>query len=89
MYKRQAPDRGAALEPVMSYCIRLPADLDPQLALPKLRLLEEEEPQLRMVWDARLREIRVQLMGAVQLEILQSLIRMRFGWDVTFDTRCV
>ena len=81
-----APDRGAALESVMSYCIRLPADLDPQLALPKLRLLEEEEPQLRMVWDARLREIRVQLMGAVQLEILQSLIRMRFGWDVTFDT---
>lgn len=81
-----APDRGAALEPVMSYCIRLPADLDPQLALPKLRLLEEEEPQLRMVWDARLRVIRVQLMGAVQLEILQSLIRMRFGWDVTFDT---
>ena len=81
-----APDRGAALEPVMSYCIRLPANLDPQLALPKLRLLEEEEPQLRMVWDARLREIRVQLMGAVQLEILQSLIRMRFGWDVTFDT---
>ena len=81
-----APDRGAALEPVMSYCIRLPADLDPQLALPKLRLLEEEEPQLRMIWDARLREIRVQLMGAVQLEILQSLIRMRFGWDVTFDT---
>ncbi len=81
-----APDRGAALGPVMSYCIRLPADLDPQLALPKLRLLEEEEPQLRMVWDARLREIRVQLMGAVQLEILQSLIRMRFGWDVTFDT---
>ena len=81
-----APDRGAALEPVMSYCIRLPADLDPQLALPKLRLLEEEEPQLRMVWDARLREIRVQLMGAVQLEILQSLISMRFGWDVTFDT---
>ncbi len=81
-----APDCGAALEPVMSYCIRLPADLDPQLALPKLRLLEEEEPQLRMVWDARLREIRVQLMGAVQLEILQSLIRMRFGWDVTFDT---
>lgn len=81
-----APDRGAALEPVMSYCIRLPADLDPQLALQKLRLLEEEEPQLRMVWDARLREIRVQLMGAVQLEILQSLIRMRFGWDVTFDT---
>ena len=81
-----APDRGAAREPVMSYCIRLPADLDPQLALPKLRLLEEEEPQLRMVWDARLREIRVQLMGAVQLEILQSLIRMRFGWDVTFDT---
>ena len=81
-----APDRGAALEPVMSYCIRLPAGLDPQLALPKLRLLEEEEPQLRMVWDARLREIRVQLMGAVQLEILQSLIRMRFGWDVTFDT---
>ena len=74
-----------AIEPVMSYRIVLPPEKDPLTVLPKLRQLEEEEPQLRLQWDERLKQIRVYLMGKVQLEILQSLIAERFGIKVTFD----
>ena len=74
-----------AIEPVMSYRIVLPSEKDPLTVLPKLRQLEEEEPQLRLQWDERLKQIRVYLMGKVQLEILQSLIAERFGIKVTFD----
>ena len=74
------------LEPVMSFRLCLPPDKDPMKVLPLLRQLEEEEPQLHLLWDARLRQIRVQLMGRVQLEILQSLIAERFSIPVTFDT---
>ena len=73
------------LEPVMTYRLNLPADKDPLLFLPKLRQLEEEDPQLRVKWDERLRQIHVSLMGKVQLEILTSLIAERFGVNVTFD----
>ena len=73
------------LEPVMSYRLNLPADKDPLLFLPKLRQLEEEDPQLQVHWDERLRQIHVSLMGKVQLEILTSLILERFGVNVTFD----
>ena len=51
----------------------------------QLRQLEEEDPQLRVVWNERLGEIHLQLMGEVQLEILTSVIAERFGVDVTFD----
>ena len=54
--------------------------------LQKLRLLEEEDPMLRIMWDEELGEIYAQLMGAVQIEILQSLIRERFHTEVSFDT---
>lgn len=81
----EAPSAQALLCPVMTYRLRLPQGAEPQTVLPKLRQLEEEEPQLRIVWDERLREIHAQLMGAVQLEILQSLIRERFDLDVTID----
>ena len=74
-----------SLEPVMTYRLNLPADKDPLLFLPKLRQLEEEDPQLRVKWDERLRQIHVSLMGKVQLEILTSLIAERFGVHVTFD----
>ena len=79
--------KGAAplLAPVMRYRINLPSGADIRTVLPKLRQLEEEEPQLRIVWDERLREIHAQLMGQVQIEILQSLIRDRFDLDVTID----
>ncbi len=77
----QAP----VLEPVMTYRLQLPAGCDPMTALPKLRLLEEEDPLLRILWDAHLQQIHVQLMGKVQLEVLRSLILERFGLEVTLD----
>jgi len=73
------------LEPVLSYQIILPEGCDPRAMLPKLRLIEEEEPELHIVWDEQLQEIQVQIMGEVQIEILQSLIKSRFGVDVAFD----
>ncbi len=73
------------LSPVLSYRLRLPEGLDPMLALPKLRQLEEEDPLLRLRWDSRLREIYVELMGEVQTEILKSLIHERFDMDVELD----
>ena len=72
------------LEPVLTYQLNLPDGVDPHAALPRLRELEDEDPMLRLVWDERIRELHVRLMGPIQLEILQRLIRDRFGWDVTF-----
>ncbi|MBQ3356240.1 MAG: TetM/TetW/TetO/TetS family tetracycline resistance ribosomal protection protein [Oscillospiraceae bacterium] len=74
------------LTPVMTYRIRLPQNTDARTALPKLKQLEDEEPQLHIVWDERLREIHAQLMGQVQIEVLQSLIRERFELDVIIDS---
>ena len=73
------------LEPVMTYRLNLPGDKDPLLFLPKLRQLEEEDPQLQVTWDDRLKQIHVSLMGKVQLEILTYLIAERFSTAVTFD----
>ena len=73
-----------ALEPVLTYQVVLPAGQDPHTALQKLKQLEEEDPQLHLVWNERLGELHVQLMGEVQLEILQRLIAERFGMEVTF-----
>ena len=75
----------SVIEPVMSYRIVLPPEKDPLTVLPRLRQLEEEEPQLRLQWDERLKQIRVYLMGKVQLEILQSLILERLGIKTSFD----
>ncbi len=74
-----------SLEPVLTYRVLLPEGSDPHTALAKLRLLEEEDPQLHVVWREQLREIHVQLMGEVQLDILQSLLAERFGLEVSFD----
>ena len=73
------------LEPVMTYRVNLPKDCDPLLTLPKLRLLEEEDPLLRLYWDHRQKQIFLQVMGKVQLEVLRSLIRERFGIDAVLD----
>ena len=75
------------VEPVMTYRIALPAGCDPLTALPKLRQLEEEDPQLHILWDDRLKQIHVQLMGKVQLEVLRSVIAGRFGLEITFADR--
>lgn len=81
----QAEGKIALLAPVMTYRIGLPAGADVRTVLPRLRELEEEEPQLRIVWDERLREIHAQLMGQVQIEVLKALIAERFDLDVTID----
>ena len=70
------------LEPVLSYQIILPEGCDPRAMIPKLRQIEEEEPELHIVWDEQLQEIQAQIMGEVQIEILQSLIQSRFGVEV-------
>ncbi|MDP4160428.1 MAG: TetM/TetW/TetO/TetS family tetracycline resistance ribosomal protection protein, partial [Bacillota bacterium] len=73
------------LEPVLSSQIILPEGCDPRVMIPKLRQIEEEEPELHIVWDEHLQEIQAQIMGEVQIEILQSLIQSRFGVEVAFD----
>ena len=73
------------LEPVMTYRINLPKQVDPVVTLQKLRQLEEEDPQLRILWDERSKQIHMQIMGKVQLEVLRSLIAERFELDVTLD----
>ena len=73
------------LEPVLSYRIGLPEEVNVHQALLQLRQLEEEEPLLHIVWNGTLGEIYAQVMGEVQIEILKSLIKERFGMGVTFD----
>ena len=72
------------LEPVLTYQIILPEEVSPAVMLPRLRELEEEEPQLHIVWDETLREIQVQVMGEVQIEVLSELIHQRYGVQVAF-----
>ena len=72
------------LEPVLSYQVLLPEGADMHAALGKLHRLEEEEPQLHVVWNETLDEIHVQLMGEIQLEVLRSLLAERFGLEVEF-----
>ncbi|NLE26315.1 MAG: GTP-binding protein, partial [Clostridiaceae bacterium] len=74
------------LEPVLAYQIKLPEGVDPRMMMPKLRLIEEENPELRIMWDEQLQEIQTQIMGEVQIEVLQSLILSRFGIEVSFDS---
>ena len=74
------------LEPVMSYRVILPPQSEPAVLLPKLMQLDQEDPQLHIVWNERTREISVQLMGRVQAEIFRSLVKERFDTDITLDT---
>lgn len=73
------------LEPVFTYRMILPDGADTHTALEKMRILENEDPQLKVIWNERLEEIQVQLMGDIQLEILQSLLKERFGMHITFS----
>lgn len=74
------------LEPVLNYQILFPPSYDAHTILKDLRQLEEEEPMLRIVWKEELGEIHAQLMGEVQIEILQSLMKERFGVPISFGT---
>lgn len=73
------------LQPVLTYSLQLPKDIDAHTALEKMKILENEDPQLRVMWNERLGEIHVQLMGEIQLEVLQSIIAERFGINATFS----
>ena len=73
------------LEPVLTYKLQLPEGVDAHTALEKMKILENEDPQLKVVWNERLGEIHVQLMGDVQLEVLQAIISERFGINATFS----
>ncbi len=74
------------LEPVLSYRILIPEECDVHQAYLKLRQLEEEEPQLHVVWDEQLGEIHAQLMGEVQIEVLKNIVKERFGIAVEFGS---
>lgn len=72
------------LEPVLTYRLELPDTIDAHTALEKMKILEAEDPQLKVVWNERLGEIQVQLMGDIQLEVLETIIAERFGINATF-----
>ncbi|MGN1083964.1 MAG: NYN domain-containing protein, partial [Lachnospiraceae bacterium] len=74
------------LEPVLMYKVLILDGTDPLLAIPGLRLLEEEDPKLHVVWNEFLKEIHIQVMGAVQIEVLRTVIAERFGIQVDFGT---
>ena len=80
----EPPSEGPVLTPVLNYQLILPEGCDTHGMLLKLRQLEEEDPELHIVWNEKLGEIHAQLMGEVQTEILQSMIRERFQTEVTF-----
>ena len=75
---------GPQLEPVLAYQVLPPAGGDVHTLLGQLRILEEEDPQLRVEWNEALGEIRLHLMGEVQLEVLSRLMERRFGVKVAF-----
>lgn len=71
------------LQPVLTYTL-LPGECDIHTCLVALRELEDEDPLLHVVWQSHLEEVHLQLMGAVQLEVIQQMMHDRFGLDVTF-----
>lgn len=73
------------LEPVLTYRILLPEGIDAAVLLPKLRILEEEDPMLSIDWKEELQEIHAKLMGEVQIEVLTHLVKERFGVEIGFD----
>ena len=81
----ETADSVPILEPVMTYRVGLPKGSDPAAVLPKLRQLEEEDPQLHIFWDERLRQIHAQIMGKVQLEVFRRLVAQRFQLEVVLD----
>ncbi len=76
--------RAPALEPVLGYAVYLPSGCDLHRTLAQLRELEEEEPELKLVWEPRSQSLHVQIMGQVQLEVLRQLVLDRFGLEISF-----
>ena len=82
----EAQSGSPLLEPVLTYKIHLPQGCDVHGMLKNLRMMEEEDPQLHIVWNETLGEIQAQVMGDVQMEILKSQIKERFDADVEFGS---
>lgn len=80
---------GVLMEPVMTYRVLIPDNKNINDVLIDMKRLEEEDPQLHILWNDQLREIQIQLMGAIQLEVLTQLIQQRFGYDVQFSDGAV
>lgn len=74
------------MEPVLGYRLILPKGVDARTMLPRLRQLEEEDPQLHVFWQEALGEIQVRLMGAVQIDVLKALIKERFDVEVQISS---
>lgn len=87
----ESTDGGHApvLRPVLTYGLILPDGVDPHVFWGRIRLLEEEDPMLRLNWDERGGRIEVQVMGDVQMEILKTMIADRFNVDVSFDAGAI
>lgn len=79
----------AVLEPVMTYSIEIPDEKNVYDVLKDMRQLEDTDPQLHIVWNEQLREIHIQLMGAVQLEVLSRIIEEKYGYSVIFSNGAV
>ncbi len=73
------------LQPVLRYRVVFLDDVNPSAAFTQLRTLEEEDPQLQVVWNSELAEVHMQLMGEVQIDILTAIIKERWGYEITFD----
>lgn len=85
----ERPSELPLLEPVLAYGIQLPSECQASVFLPKLRQLEEEEPELHIIWDEQKKEITAHVMGEIQIEILKSLIWERFGVLTEFGTGAI
>lgn len=81
----ESENSAPVLEPVITYRLILNDETDPVVALGKVRQLEEEEPELHVTWQEESREIHIQVMGQVQMEILKSTLAERFGIEAEFD----
>lgn len=81
----EADSQPPVLEPVLTYRVEIMDNLDTHEALARLRRLEQEDPELHVLWNEQLREIHIQLMGEVQLDILKRIISERFGMEVEFS----
>ena len=79
----------SVLQPVLSYSLVLPMEIDPHIALRDLRVLEQEDPELHVTWNEQNKEIHLQLMGEIQLEILKDIIEQRFSYKVDFDSGAI
>jgi len=80
---KQINSEKPTIQPVLNFALD-PKDNDIHQCLEALRQLEDEDPQLHVQWSSHLQEIRIQVMGQVQLEIIQQLLLDRFNLDVSF-----